>query len=85
MVSYNCLFNLHPVGSDYTGVGQRALTFDMENSEFPIAIDIINDNTPEVLENFFGRLSTSDEDVILDPGQTTVHILDDDVIGICLK
>ena len=69
---------LHTDGSDYTGVVPRLLTFDMNNSEFPITINIIDDNIHELDENFFGRLSTDDEDAVLEPGQTRVRIQNDD-------
>ena len=72
------VFCLHKDGSDYTGVVQRLLTFDMNNSEFPIAINILDDNIHELDENFFGRLSTGDEDAVLEPGQTRVRIQNDD-------
>ena len=54
------------------------LTFNMNNLAFAIPIDIINDNIHELDENFFGRLTTSDEDAILEPDQTIVNILNDD-------
>ena len=69
---------LHTDGSDYTGVGPRVLTFDMNNSEFPIVIDIHNDDVHELDESFFGRLSSSDEDAFLEPHQTTVRIRNND-------
>ena len=72
------VFYLHTVGSDYTGVVQRLLTFDMNNSEFPIPIDIHDDDIHELDENFFGTLSTGDVDAILEPGQTIVRIQNDD-------
>ena len=71
------VFCLHPDGSDYTGMVPRLLTFDISSSEFPIAINIIDDNvTQEFNESFFCRLSTRDEAAILEPRQTTVRILD---------
>ena len=50
----------------------------MNNLQFAIPIDIINDEIHELDENFLGRLSTVDEDAILQPGQTMIHILNDD-------
>ena len=70
---------LHTDGSDYTGVVTRLLTFDMNKSEFPIFIDILNDSIPEPDESFFCHLSTRDEDAIMEPSQTTVHILNDGI------
>ena len=75
---------VYPDGVDYTSVGPIPLTFDRNNSEFPISIDILNDQVHELDEDFFGRLSTDDPDAILDPGQTRVRILDDDgMSGLC--
>ena len=54
------------------------LTFNMNNLAFAIPINIINDNIYELDENFIGRLTTSDEDAILEPDQTIVNILNDD-------
>ena len=70
---------MHTDGSDYTGVATRLLTFDMNKSEFPIFIDIVNDSIPEPDERFFCHLSTRDEDAIMEPSQTTVHILNDGI------
>ena len=50
----------------------------MNNLQFAIPIDIVDDEIHELDENFFGRLSTVDEDAILQPGQTMIHILKDD-------
>ena len=80
------VFCLHTDGSDYIGVVERLLTFDMNNSEFPIPIDIHDDDIHELDESFFGSLSTRDEDVILEPGQTTVRIQHNDgMVMVCCK
>lgn len=68
----------HPDGSDYRAVAPTPLTFDRNNSIHSISIDIIDDQVHELNEDFFGRLSTVDEDVILDPQETRVRIADDD-------
>lgn len=60
----------------------RALTFDRNTSSFLIAIDIIDDQIHELSEDFFGRLSTTDGDVILQPQGTRVRITDND--GMCM-
>ena len=54
------------------------LTFDRDNSRFPIPVNILDDEIHELNENFFGELATSDEDVILTPEQTMIRILDND-------
>lgn len=56
----------------------RVLTFDRDTSSFSIPIDIIDDQVHELSEEFFGRLSTADGDVILDPQETRVRIADND-------
>ena len=71
------VFRLHTDGSDYTGVVSRLLTFDINNSEFPIVIDILNNNISELNKSFFCHLSTRDEDAILTPSQTIVNITND--------
>ena len=58
----------------------RALTFDRNTSSFLITIDIIDDQVHELSEDFFGRLSTTDGDVILQPQETRVRITDNDGI-----
>ena len=65
-------------GSDYSAVAPRPLTFDRDTSSFPIPIDIIDDQVHELSEDFFGHLSTTDEDVVLDPQETRVRIADND-------
>ena len=69
---------LHPDGSDYNAVVPRPLTFDMDNLEFSIPIDILDDQVHELNEDFFGRLSTTDGDVVLQPQETRVRIADND-------
>lgn len=54
------------------------LVFDRNTSSFSIPIDIIDDLVHELNEQFLGGLTTSDEDVILDPQQTRVRIADND-------
>ena len=56
------------------------LTFDRDNSRFPIPVNILDDEIHELNENFLGELATSDEDVILTPEQTMIRILDNDGI-----
>lgn len=56
----------------------RVLVFDRNTSSFSIPIDIIDDLVHELNEQFLGGLTTSDEDVILDPQQTRVRIADND-------
>ena len=65
-------------GSDYTAIVPRTLTFDRNNLEFPIAINIIDDQVHELSEDFFGRLSSSDGDVFLMFQQTRIRIEDND-------
>lgn len=65
-------------GSDYSDIGTIQLTFDMNNSEFPINIGIIDDVIHERVEDFFAQLTTDDGDITLDPMGTTVRILDND-------
>ena len=65
-------------GSDYNAVAPRVLIFDRDTSSFSIPIDIIDDQVHELSEEFFGRLSTADGDVILDPQETRVRIADND-------
>ncbi len=68
-----------PDGSDYDAIVPMVLTFDRDTSNFTISIDIIDDLIHELNEEFFGRLTTSDEDVvILNPQQTRVRIADND-------
>ena len=43
---------------------------------------IEDDNVPESNEDFYGLLQTSDEDVILEPQNATVLIVNDDSEGI---
>ena len=69
---------LHLGGSDYSSIGSIDLTFDRDTSAFPILVDILDDQIHELDENFLGELTTSDEDAILSPSQTTVRILDND-------
>ena len=54
------------------------LTFDRDNSQFSILVNILDDEIHELNENFFGELVTSDEDVILTPEQTMIRIVDND-------
>lgn len=56
----------------------RALTFNKNTSSFLIAINITDDQVHELSENFFGRLSTADGNVILQPQETRIHIADND-------
>ena len=70
--------NSSPDGSDYNAIVPRVLVFDRNTSSFSIPIDIIDDLVHELNEQFLGGLTTSDEDVILDPQQTRVRIADND-------
>ena len=49
----------------------------MNNLQFAIPIDIVDDEIQELDETFFVFLTTIDDDVILDPGYTTVQIMRD--------
>ena len=69
---------LFPDGSDYIAVAPRSLIFDRNNSEFHIAINILDDQFYELNEDFFGHLSTADGDVVLQPQETRVLIVDND-------
>ena len=53
------------------------MTFDTNNVQFAIPIDIVDDEIQELDENFFVFLTTSNDNVILDPGHTTVQITRD--------
>ena len=55
-----------------------SLTFDADNLNFSIAVDILDDLVHELNEDFFGRLSTADGDVVLQPQETRVRIADND-------
>ena len=65
-------------GSDYSAIVPRALVFDRNTPNFSIAIDIIDDQVHELIEEFLSRLSTNDGDVTLDPQQARVRIADND-------
>jgi hypothetical protein len=67
-----------PDGSDYDAIVPMVLTFDRDTSNFSIPIDIIDDLIHELSEEFLGRLTTSDGDVVLGPQQTIVRIADND-------
>ena len=69
--------NNYPAGSDYTAVRPTVLTFDMNTLQLAIPIDITDDEVQELDETFFVSLTTIDEDVLLEPGQTTVQIMRD--------
>ena len=71
---------LHPDGSDYIAVAPRSLIFDRNNTEFSIAIDILDDQVHELNKIFFGRFSTANKDVVLQPQETRVRIADNDGI-----
>ena len=61
----------------------RALIFNRNTSSFLIAINIIDDQVHELSENLFGRLSTADGNVILQPQETRIHIADNDGMHDC--
>ena len=55
----------------------------MNNLQFVIPIDIIDDRVQELDENFMVLLTTFDDAVILEPGQTTVQITSMSHIIVC--
>jgi len=66
-----------PDGLDYSARTQT-LTFDQNNVGFNVSIPVLNDDIHEPEEDFFGRLMTDDEDALLSPNTTRIHIVDDD-------
>lgn len=67
-------------GRDFVLLQPQHLTFDAGNSFNTIAVNITNDESFEMDEQFYGLLSTMDLDVTLSPAQTTIRILNDDGI-----
>ena len=68
----------HSDGSDYHAVAPRSLIFDRNNLEYPITINILDDQFYELNEDFFGCLSTADGNVVLQPQETRIRIADND-------
>ena len=57
---------------------QQQLLFDGSTSEVDVAINITDDDQFESHEQFFVRLSTGDPNVMLNPSDTVIRILNDD-------
>ena len=54
------------------------LTFTPSVTEIDISVTIANDELVEIDENFFGDLITTSGDVIINPAEAEVTILDRD-------
>ena len=57
------------------------MTFDAGTTYNTVAVNITNDESFEMDEQFYGVLSTVDLDITLSPAQTTIRILNDDGIA----
>lgn len=62
-------------GDDYDGIDQ-VITFSQSVLRADIDITIRGDQSLEPSEEFFGRLETADDDVVLSPNRTTIQIVD---------
>ena len=72
-------------GSDYGQLVQQQLLFNSSTSELSVAINIMDDNQYETLEQFFVRLSTVNQNVTLNPADTVVRILSNDGNILCIS
>lgn len=65
-------------GRDFVSLQPQQLTFDAGTPYNTIAINIIDDDSFEINEQFWGALSTVDTDITLSPAEMTIRITDDD-------
>ena len=75
---YSILLLLLPAGEDYTAISGMILTFMTSVTEISITVTITDDDLVEIDENFFGDLTTTSGDVIINPAEAEVTILDRD-------
>ena len=64
-------------GSDYTAVDTE-VTFQTFESTKSVSVPIINDNLIEIDEQFLLRLSTDDNNVIINDNEMRITIIDND-------
>ena len=74
-------FSSISVPDDYGNPDITILTFNPTTTRVPVVIPIVDDESDELVENFFARLiliSASADDVVLQPDETGIVINDND-------
>ena len=66
-------------GSDFIGIADNQLTFNQTISNTSVSIEIIDDELfEEKIENFFLLLSTNVTNLLVEPNETEISIIDND-------
>ena len=80
-----CIYSLLTIqysgGADFLSIPGQRFTFTPQNTRFPFAIAIVNDNDIEGTERFITTVTTDTDDfpgVTLNPDEVVIDILDND-------